>query len=184
MVFEWSWSKMGIVFYLFYFHFIYSWLKITLYTQKSLYSLYSNNIELIEVNSVTEQEMQSFPKEFLKSMWTWKMNVKLADIHAFVHTFIKEILKEAPPFLCIEFSGVHCVNPHFLLEILKDCDNLILLGTRSHIFAQRNEMDSMPCLMEFTLRLCNVSFRPKLYGRETGKNRSFKMGGEKPCETL
>ena len=45
--------------YLFiYFHFIYSWLKIThLHIKKSLYSLYSNNIELIDVNSVTEQDM-------------------------------------------------------------------------------------------------------------------------------
>ena len=43
-------------------------LKLLIYTQKSLYSLYSNNIEVIDVNSVTEQEMQSFPKEFLKSM--------------------------------------------------------------------------------------------------------------------
>ena len=39
------------------------------FTQKiSLYSLYNNNIELIDVNSVTEKEMQSLPKEFLKSM--------------------------------------------------------------------------------------------------------------------
>ena len=45
-------------------------LKLLIYTKKSLYSLYSYNIELIDVNSVTEQEMQSFPKEFLKSMWT------------------------------------------------------------------------------------------------------------------
>ena len=43
-------------------------LKLLIYTKKSLYSLYSNNIELIDVNSVTEQEMQSFSKEFLKSM--------------------------------------------------------------------------------------------------------------------
>ena len=43
------------LFILFYFHFIYSWLKIT--QKKSLYSLYSNNIELIDVNSVTEQDM-------------------------------------------------------------------------------------------------------------------------------
>ena len=42
------------------FHFIYSWLKIThLHKTKSLFSLYSNNIELIDVNSVTEQEMES-----------------------------------------------------------------------------------------------------------------------------
>ena len=43
-------------------------LKLLIYTKKSLYSLYSNNIELTDVNSVTEQEMKSFPKEFLKSM--------------------------------------------------------------------------------------------------------------------
>ena len=28
------------------------------------------NIELIDVNSVTEQEMEPFPKEILESMWT------------------------------------------------------------------------------------------------------------------
>ena len=50
------------------------------------------------------------------------------------------------------------------------------LGTRSHIFDSRNEMDSVPCLTEFTLRLCNVSFRRKLYERETGTNISFKIG--------
>ena len=32
--------------------------------------MYSNNIELIDLNSVTEQEMESFPKEFLELMWT------------------------------------------------------------------------------------------------------------------
>ena len=49
--------------YLFYFIFTLFTvdLKLLIYTQKSLYSLYSNNIELIDVNSVTEQEMQSFP---------------------------------------------------------------------------------------------------------------------------
>ena len=31
----------------------------------------------------------------------------------------------------------------FLLKILKDCDNVMLLGTRSHIFGSRNEMDSV-----------------------------------------
>ena len=40
-------------------------------------------------------------------------------------------------------------------------------------------MDSVLCLTEFTLHLCNVPFRRKLYGRETGTNMSFKMGGEK-----
>ena len=43
--------------------------------------------------------MESFPKEFL------------AEIHTFVHTLIKETLKGSPPFLCSEFSGVHCINP-------------------------------------------------------------------------
>ena len=61
---------------------------------------------------------------------------------------------------------------NFLKKILKDCDNLISLGTRSHIFGPRNEMDSVPYLTEFTLRLCNVLFRRKLYGRETGTNIS------------
>ena len=66
-----------------YFYFIYSWLKIThLHKKKSLYSLYSNNIELTDVNSVTEQKMQSFPKEFLKSMWTnWQTHT-----HLFTHS--------------------------------------------------------------------------------------------------
>ena len=74
----------------------------------------------------------------------------------------------------------------FLLKMLKDCDNdnLISLGTRSHIFGPRKETDSVPCLTEFTLSLCNVSFRRKFYGRETGTNISFKMGGENPCKTL
>ena len=56
-------------------------LKLLIYTKKSLYSLYSNNIELIDVNSVTEQEMQFLPKEFLKSTWTnW-----LTHTHLFTH---------------------------------------------------------------------------------------------------
>ena len=113
---------------------------------------------------------------------------------------MKETLKGMPPFLCSEFSGVrginptccryilqsrhrHCKGTHFLiflLKILKDCDNLISLGTRSHIFGLRNEMDSEPCLTEFNLHLSNVLLRRKLYGRETGTNISFKMGGEKP----
>ena len=122
---------------------------------------------------------------------------KLADTQTFFHILIKETLKGTPPFPFSEFSGVHCINPTccrytlknrhghckgthfliFLLKILKDCDNLISLGTRSHIFGPRNETDSVPCLMQFTLRLCNVSFRRKLYGRKTGTNISFKMGG-------
>ena len=58
------------LFYLFIFSLFTVDLKLLIYTKKSLYSLYSNNIELTDVKSVTEQEMQSFPKEFLKSMWT------------------------------------------------------------------------------------------------------------------
>ena len=75
------------IFLFIFFHFIYSWLKIThLHTKKSLYSLYSNKIELNDVNSVTEQEMQSFPNQFFKSMWTswqtrslWKRHVQFKD---------------------------------------------------------------------------------------------------------
>ena len=48
--------------YLFVFTLFTADLKLLFYTKKSLYSLYSNNIELIDVNSVTEQEMKSFPK--------------------------------------------------------------------------------------------------------------------------
>ena len=56
-------------------------LKLLIYTKKSLCNLYSNNIELIDVTSVTEQEMQSFPKEFLRSMWTnWQTHT-----HFFTH---------------------------------------------------------------------------------------------------
>ena len=129
---------------------------------------------------------------------------KLADTHTFTHTLLKETLKRTPLFLCSEFFGGHCISltccryillsrhghckgTHFLIfliKILKDCDNLISLGTRSNIFDPKNKMDSVPCLTEFTLRLCNVSFQRKLYGRETGTNISFKMGGEKPCKTL
>ena len=69
----------------------------------------------------------------------------------------------------------------FLQKIPNDCSNLMSLGTRSHIFGPRN--DSLPCLAEFTLRLCNVSSRRKLYRRETGTN-IFKMGGERPCKAF
>ena len=58
------------------------------------------------------------------------------------------------------------------------------LAIRSNIFGPRNEMDSVPCLTEFTRRLYNVSFQGKLYERETGRNISFKMGGEKPSKTF
>ena len=53
-------------------------LKLLIYTKKSLYSLYSNNIELIDVNSVAEQDMQSFPNQFFKSMWTsWQTHTHI-----------------------------------------------------------------------------------------------------------
>ena len=58
------------------------------------------------------------------------------------------------------------------------------LGTKSHISGPRNEMDSVPCLAEFTLRVCNASFQRKLYGCETSTNTSFKMDGERPWKTL
>ena len=143
--------------------------------------------------------MKSYPERILP------INVhKLANTHTFVHTLTKEILKGTPPFLCGELSGVQSINPAccryilqslyvhcksthfliFLLKILKNCDNLMLLGTRSHTFGPRNEIDTASCLTEFTLRLCNASFRRKLYGRETGTNISFKMNGEKPFQTL
>ena len=153
-----------------YFHLLTIDLKLLIYTKKKyLYNFYSKNIELIDVNSVTEQEMQSFPNQFLKSMWTSKQT----HTHRFVHTFIKAPFQGTPPFLWSEFFGVHCINPAcckcinvhilqsrhghckdtdfliFLLKMLKDCDNLISLGARSHIFGPRNERDSVPCLTEF-----------------------------------
>ena len=36
--------------------------------KKSIYSLYSNNIKLIDVNSVAKQEMVSFPEEYFESV--------------------------------------------------------------------------------------------------------------------
>ena len=101
---------------------------------------------------------------------------RLAGTQTFVHTLIKKTFKGTPPFLCSEFSGVHSINStccryilqtlhghckgtHFLillLKILKECDNLMSLSTRSCIFGARNEMDYVSCLMKFTLRLCNV----------------------------
>ena len=116
----------------------------------------------------------------MESLPNSRINVnKLADTYIFFHRFIKETLKETPPFLCNEFSGVHAMNPTwcrcnlqslhghykdthiliFLLKTLKDCDNLMSLGTIFHIFVPRNEMNSVPCLTEFTLRPCNGSFR-------------------------
>ena len=42
--------------------------------------------------------------------------------------------------------------------MLKDCDNLISLGTRSHIFGPRNEMDSVSCLSEFIFAIVMYNF--------------------------
>ena len=70
------------IIYLFYFIFTLFTvdLKLPIYTKKSLYSLYGNNIELTDVSSVTEQEMQSFPKKFLKSMWTsWQTHTHICS---------------------------------------------------------------------------------------------------------
>ena len=75
------------------FSFIYSWLEIIdLHTKKSLNNLYSNRIGLIGVNSVAEQGMKSFPKEFLELMWTnWNTHTHThththARTHAHAHT--------------------------------------------------------------------------------------------------
>ena len=155
-----------------------------LFTQKVHYIASTVTTEITDVNSITEQKIESLSKTYLESMWTkWQ-------IHTFDYTLIKETLKGTPLFKCSDFSGVHCINhtcryilqslhercniTHFLiflLNILKDCDNLMSLGTRSHILGPRNEMDSVPCLAEFTRCLCNVSFWGKLYGRETGTNK-------------
>ena len=147
-----------------------------------MYSLYSNNIELIDVNSVNEQEKQFFPKEFLRSMWTsWQTHT-----HLFTHWPKKYSKERLIPvqwvFYCSLYKSymlqIYFIKPTrtlqrhpfliFLLKILKDCDNLISLGTRSQMFGPRNEMDSVPCLTEFTLCFCNVSFRWKLYGAWDG----------------
>ena len=131
-------------------------LKLLIYTKKPLYSLYSNNIELIDVNFVTEQDMQSFPKEFLKSMRTnWQT-------HTHTHWSKKHSKENSIPVLWVFWYSLYksymlqiyftkptgTLQRHpfliFLLKILKDCDNLILLGTRSHIFGPRNKMNYVP----------------------------------------
>ena len=170
------------LFYFMYCHFIYNLLKITHLQKKNL---------CINSTVITEPIEVNFPERISQ------INVnKLLDTHTFAHTLAKETLKETLPFLCSEFSGAHFINPTccryilqnrhghckgthfliFLLKTLKDSDNLISLDTRSRIFGLRNEMESVPCLTEFTLRLCNVSFRRKLYEIQTGTNISFKMG--------
>ena len=88
----------------------------------------------------------------------------MADTPTSVPILIKETVKGIPPFLYSEFPGVHCINPTrcrcilqsqhdhckgtdfliFLLKILKDCYNLMSLGTRLHIFGPRNGFCAMP----------------------------------------
>ena len=126
---------------------------------------------------------------------SWNNVNRLADKHTFARTLIKETLKVTPPFMCSEFSVVHCINPTycrnilkswyghckgtqfliFLLKILKDCDNFISLGTRSHILAPRNKMDSVPCLTEFTFVMCHFG-ENYMGARWVQINISFKMG--------
>ena len=171
-------------------------LKLLIYTKTTLCSLYGNNIATSSLS--LNRKCNLSQKNFLDQC------EKTDRYRHICSHIIKQTFKGTPSFLCSEFSGVHCINPTccryilqsrhghckgthfliFLLKILKDCDNLTSLGTRSHIFGPKNEMDSVRILTEFTLRLCNVSFRRKLYGRETGTNISFKMGGEKLCKTL
>ena len=58
------------------FYFIYIWLKITHLHKKNI-CIATVITELIDVNSVTEQEMQSFPNQFLKSIWTsWQTHTQ------------------------------------------------------------------------------------------------------------
>ena len=114
---------------------------------------------------------------------------KPADTYTFVHTLTKKKLKGTSPFHSSEFSGAHCINPTYCRYILQSqhehCKGYrIPLGTGSYIIGQKDEMNSVPCLKEFTIRLCNVSFQQKLYGREMGPNISFKIDGEKRCKTL
>ena len=66
--FKWAatvvWGKTFPVFiYLFIFILFTVDLKLLIYTKKSYRSLYNNNIELIDVTSVTEEEMESFPNQ-------------------------------------------------------------------------------------------------------------------------
>ena len=123
-----------------------------------LYSLYSKNIELIDVNSVTEQEMNLSQKNFSNQCEQTGRHT-----HMFHTSIKKKTLKGTPTFLCNEFSGVqfisstccryilqsrhaNCKGTHiliFYLKILRDCDNLISLGTRSHIFGLRNGFSAM-----------------------------------------
>ena len=82
--------------YLFIFTLLTVDLKLLIYTKKPLYSLYSNNIELIDVNFVTEQDMQSFPKEFLKSC-------QQTGRHIHIRIYQRNTQRKIP-FLCCEFS--------------------------------------------------------------------------------
>ena len=106
----WPWPCLFI--YLFYFHFLTVDLELHIYTKNIINSLYSNNIELININSVTEQEMESLSKEFLESMWTnWQTRTHThTHTHTFVDTLIKETFKGMPPFTCSKFSGIHSID--------------------------------------------------------------------------
>ena len=71
-------------------------LKLLIYTQKkSLYSLYSNNIELINVNCVSEQEMQPF----LGKDWRYKKHCFSLTWTLIIHSrkiLQKQVLQNIP----------------------------------------------------------------------------------------
>ena len=109
---------------------------------------------------ITEQDIDFFPKILLEWAWAnWQTHRHThTHIHTFTYTFIIETIKGTPPFVCSEFSGVHFINPKcysyileslrahckgthflfFLLKIFKDCDNLMSLGARFHIFGPKD----------------------------------------------
>ena len=97
----WQLKYLFYLFYLFffYFHFIYSWLKITHLHKKNLCIASTIITELIGINSVTEQEMQSFPNQVLKSMWTcWHTHTYLYP-HSSKHNSRERLYSCAVSFL-------------------------------------------------------------------------------------
>ena len=93
-------------------------------------------------------------------------NVDL-KLHLYTHLFTllskkhsKERLHSCTVSFLVFTVQIICI---YILQNLhkhrKDTCFLMSLGTRSHIFGPINEMGSVPYLTEFTLRLCNVSFR-------------------------
>ena len=54
----------------------------------------------------------------------------------------------------------------------------------SHIFAPKNDKDSVPYLTVLTLLLSRLLFLRKLYLQWEGTNTSFNIVGEYPCKTL